>query len=950
MTPTRRQFRIANLALLAAAAGVGIGVWLQGTVTATAQTPPKTPATAATPVWGEQPKATQPAQPQNPAGGKPIVPQASLPSFGQSAPAGTQSASNPAAGVKVPAGLPWKSTSATPFSEKPFVMSLAQDKADGIWVGTEGEGIWKYEGSAPAEQRWRRYTTSDGLGDDYAYAMACDRLGRIWVGHLNHGVSVFNGQKWQNYEVVGGLSRPDTLSGPLGERIFAMLVCPTDGDVWMASSAGLARYSEKKDDWTYYTRAEGLPSDQANAIAFDKDGDIYVGTQCDGIAVAKAADNYQKWRTVKGPDAMPTDAAGEGLPTNLINDLLVAQDGTIYAATTTGLAWSTDRAVTFHYARGKDWADKAKGLVDGPPKGWAEAGVTPNAGATLPWAGTQPAIRTTQPTGTAKLPWAGSPSATPTTQPTPTTQMPWTKTSATQPASNIHTAPPSPLSLHLPLGAFLAEDYITCLAEEPGTGKLWIGYRQQGCESYDVHTGKVQQVKATKAYVIRMLPINNDVHDVVIGTYGDGQLKTPQPAKDMASLPLDMSRTVISMPAGASVPSEADIRRLLEHVSNSVTNAPKNLATIEYLTPDWSTQGLWLGRYGKYWMAHAAAVAPFDLIWGAEAAKVQYDVSLGFGAIKGDSLRYWISANHTQDPRALELPMPYLQSRVEKGLTTWGIDRRQSEWDDHGEVTSPNRTGPGINLSLRIPEGLFCLSIYNVNENGHAGNERLRDYLLSVREHPENRPLGDCRGFEDWNELARARVEQQWGGVYTRFLIHGPQMITVHIDRNYSFNTNLNAVFLDSFEEHPADYVGGATDQLQHSFRNANLDLDQSMKLVSECLASMDALMPNNSRAFANCSRPAYAELSRYLSSHNFNSLSAKANTATALYRLGTYSKWEQLERELDIRTPRDIEKALKWDHQSEEMYPEMNRDLIKMVVDQAKPLPISPNQKEKHI
>ena len=33
-----------------------------------------------------------------------------------------------------------------------------------------------------------------------------------------------------------------------------------------------------------------LPSDQANAIAFDADGNIYVGTQCDGLAIVQAAE------------------------------------------------------------------------------------------------------------------------------------------------------------------------------------------------------------------------------------------------------------------------------------------------------------------------------------------------------------------------------------------------------------------------------------------------------------------------------------------------------------------------------------------------------------------------------------------------------------------------------------------------------------------------------------
>ncbi len=258
-----------------------------------------------------------------------------------------------------------------------FVMSLCQDQEGCLWVGCEEDapgtgGVQRFDPSAPPLHQWVRFTTKDGLGDNNGYAMACDRKGRVWVGHLNHGVSVYNGQGWQNYEVVGGLSHPGTRSGPLGERVFAIKVCPTDGDVWISTNCGLSRYSQSRDDWSYYTRADGLPSDQSSAIAFDKDGNIYLGTQCDGIAMGNAADSYKIWRTVTGADKDPLVPAGAGLPTNLINDVIVAKDRTVYVATTTGLAWSGDRGITWQFLRGKDWADKVRGLNGGAPKDWKQ--------------------------------------------------------------------------------------------------------------------------------------------------------------------------------------------------------------------------------------------------------------------------------------------------------------------------------------------------------------------------------------------------------------------------------------------------------------------------------------------------------------------------------------------------------------------------------------------------
>src|SRR4029077_19578052 len=113
---------------------------------------------------------------------------------------------------------------ATPAAAPPptapqFIMALARDAQGNVWAGCEDQGVWKMDA---VTSRWQQFTTAAGLGDDNGYALACDRLGRVWVGHLNHGVSVYNGQKWQNYEPVGGMSRPDSLSGPLGERVFAI--------------------------------------------------------------------------------------------------------------------------------------------------------------------------------------------------------------------------------------------------------------------------------------------------------------------------------------------------------------------------------------------------------------------------------------------------------------------------------------------------------------------------------------------------------------------------------------------------------------------------------------------------------------------------------------------------------------------------------------------------------
>ena len=237
-------------------------------------------------------------------------------------------------------------------------MALLEDQRGDIWAATEDKGVWRYttDPKAPDKKTWIGYSVKEGLGDDTVYALTEDRKGRIWAGTLRNGVSVWNGQKWQNY----GL-----LDGPLGERVFALATCPSDGDVWMATNAGLARYSLQKDTWRYYTRADGLPSDQIQALAFDSLGTLYAGTQCDGLAIAKGED-YSEWRVVPGASSMPLSQAGTGLPSALINDVLVADNDVVYVATTNGLARSDNNGASWTFLRGEDWEEKVKQLRSKP--------------------------------------------------------------------------------------------------------------------------------------------------------------------------------------------------------------------------------------------------------------------------------------------------------------------------------------------------------------------------------------------------------------------------------------------------------------------------------------------------------------------------------------------------------------------------------------------------------
>ena len=857
-----------------------------------------------------------------------------------------------------------------------FITALCEDLQGNLWVGTEDTGVWRYEPGADRGKRWSRFTRSntggppepDGptlasrlpsagegsgvravsarrgspdpaapsyLGDDNAYALACDKLGRIWVGHLRHGVSVFNANEWRNYDV---------LTGPLGERVFDIATCPADGDVWIATNAGLTRYRLDSDQWSYYTRAEGLPADDVQCLAFDKQGTLFAGTQCEGLAIAKPARirgqvEYRAWRVVAAPGAKSSEVSGacpiapcgEGLPADLLNDVLVARDGTIYAATIAGLAASRDHGKTWQFLRGQNWEAKARGLCRPPSKEQLEAAAKLAKDRTL-----------------------------------------------------------------------LAEDYVTCLAEDE-SGNLWVGHREKGHEVFDPRSGKrlaAEQPSRPKEgagkggasgkktdapdYVTRLLCYRGEF---LAGTYGAGLAPVgrisnpPSVVGRTASPPSAPGRqdglpirptTVPPLPSPAKPPTADELHDLVAQWSKPAPAPRRKSPLVIALPDDWRTQGDWLGRYGRYFACCCAICSPRDYVWGAGRVPVDYLARIGPHCTKNDSIRYWVHWLYTDNRRSLEMPPTYAHSRVVKGLTKGDKPRRQAEWDDHGESYPRTHEGPDLYCTLKIPEGLFFLSLYDFNKDGHSGNNRFRDYQVSIRAHDPKASLYEIEGFQREPELARARIHDFWGGVWKRFLVQGPAQLTIHLARNDSFNTILAGVMLDLVDEEPPPYFcteeewkARWAERLQNPLAGARSSAERPRPLRSpeaELVAAirggvrrLENVQAHRAAQWAVLSRPSYAcllraarDTSRLLTQGGDSAerLVAPDLAATCEYHSGLFSDWESDGFTGARTTARSIEKSLRWDGGS---YACQRRgfEIVCQFLEDRLPLPLLPLSQE---
>jgi streptogramin lyase len=601
-----------------------------------------------------------------------------------------------------------------------FIVALISDGNDGAWIGTEDEGVFHWQVDGKVSQ----FTTKNGLGDNNGYALAIDARGRLWVGHLNTGVSVFNGKDWRNYDVV---------DGPIGERIFDIEICPKDGDVWIATSAGISRYKIESDEWEHFTREDGLLEDQASALAFLDDGTLIVGTQCHGLAIFKRNANvYKHSRNIIASERygskishVPLTPMGKFFHSNLINDILIAQNapdeklGGVWIATSTGLIKANNDLTKFEFWRGKDYVDKVRGLWGGAPKDFK----------------------------------------------------------------------PAPKEV---MDQLLPEDYLTCLAEDE-QGVIWIGTRQNGFVIADAKTGKraygnPQRMGLPDNFVTKLLMLKDGYY--LIGFYGGGVVKSINPFKLTDRKPVHKSaqniRPIFSVAQNnfAKLPSITKpltlnkLRTLQVKLNRLQTHLPNVYAA--YLGEDWKTQGDWMGRAFRDWAVMCAAASPMDLsVYHSDLTYYVYPF-VGSNHKPNEDVRNWVHWIMTDNPKVLWNP--------------YACSRRQSEWDDHGEAYPMTFDGPDLWYLLEIKhEGVFKIGMYFFNKDGHNGNNRFRDYVIEFYKSPRVRVWqnrhAERKIFSDMSEsvarrdvlLAKNRIRDFWGGVHKQFVVKGPGNYLVKI-------------------------------------------------------------------------------------------------------------------------------------------------------------------------
>ncbi|MFN2507712.1 MAG: two-component regulator propeller domain-containing protein [Chthoniobacterales bacterium] len=178
---------------------------------------------------------------------------------------------------------------------------VAKGNGDGLWVGTDGGGVWE-----STMERLRAVAAPPLLPSGLVSALCEDRNGALWIG-TREGLSRLENGAVQTWRVAEGLAHDYVRS------VFQ----DASGRIWIGTYAGLNYVEEgslKPAPWPELAKAH------VRAISQTSAGHLFFGTNGDGLFALE--NNHLRHYS-----------ASDGLGHDVIGGLATAADGALWIAT-----------------------------------------------------------------------------------------------------------------------------------------------------------------------------------------------------------------------------------------------------------------------------------------------------------------------------------------------------------------------------------------------------------------------------------------------------------------------------------------------------------------------------------------------------------------------------------------------------------------------------------------
>lgn len=163
--------------------------------------------------------------------------------------------------------------------------ALLHDKSGLLWVGTWGEGLYRYNAANPAFVTLRQDGHDNGLTFKDVQSVLARRNGDVYVGTRGKGIDVFSPEQGK----LKNISPEELGSGHIAEVEES-----ADGSVWVATrKIGVSRLLPDGKTIRHYNRANGFPADQVLTILENGTSGAYFGTDVGLVYWDAATDAFE---------------------------------------------------------------------------------------------------------------------------------------------------------------------------------------------------------------------------------------------------------------------------------------------------------------------------------------------------------------------------------------------------------------------------------------------------------------------------------------------------------------------------------------------------------------------------------------------------------------------------------------------------------------------------------
>lgn len=164
------------------------------------------------------------------------------------------------------------------------ITAITQDNHDYLWLGTDNNGIIRYDAQLDQIKEFRHENTVEKtLSGDMILSLLADRKGNIWAGTINNGLNQFDTSKNTFYNYYPS---PGTM-GSLSSITISALYEDKQGNLWIGTHrGGVNLYAAGVDKFKLFrkgTNDQTLSYNDVKAFFQEDNDNLWIGTDGGGL-------------------------------------------------------------------------------------------------------------------------------------------------------------------------------------------------------------------------------------------------------------------------------------------------------------------------------------------------------------------------------------------------------------------------------------------------------------------------------------------------------------------------------------------------------------------------------------------------------------------------------------------------------------------------------------------